>query len=57
METSDTQLPFLDIMINKEGKKGFYGYLFKTNGVKKICLFQIKPTQALFEKHSIFLCS
>ena len=42
VETSDTQLPFLDVMINKEGKKGPYGYLFKTNGLIKICLLQIK---------------
>ena len=53
METGDIQLPFLDIMINKEG---FYGYLFKTKRLKKICLLQIKPPQALPEKHPIFSC-
>ena len=42
METSDTQLSVLDVMINKEGK-GFHGYLFKTNGLKQIYLLQIKP--------------
>ena len=52
METSDTQLPFHDVMINKK-EKGLYGYLFKTNGLKKICLIQIKPLQALLEKYHI----
>ena len=57
METSDSQLPFLDVMISKERKKSFYGYLFKTNGLKKIFLLQIKPPQALLEKNPIFSCS
>ena len=56
-ETSYTQLPFLDAMINKEGKKGLYGYLFKINEIKKICLLQIKAPQALLEKYPIFSCS
>ena len=35
-------------------KKDFYGYLFKANIVKKICLLQMKPPQALLKKHPIF---
>ena len=36
MEANETQLPFLDIMINKEEKR--YLLIF----IEKICLFQIK---------------
>ena len=35
METSDTQLPFLDIMINKEGKKVFMDIYSKPTDSKK----------------------
>ena len=38
-------------------KKDLYGYLFKTNELKKICLLQIKPPQALLEKYPIFTSS
>ena len=55
METSDSQLPYLDVMISKERKISLYGYLFKTNGLKKICLLQIKPPQALLQKISHLL--
>ena len=57
MERIDTQLPLLDAMVNKEGKKGLYGYLLKTNGLRKICLFHIKLPQAMLEKYPIFSCS
>ena len=57
MERSDTQLPLLDAMVNKEGKKGLYGYLLKTNGLRKICIFHIKLPQAMLEKYPIFSCS
>ena len=52
METSDTQLPFLDVMINKEGKKVFIDIYLKPTR-----LLQIKPPQALLEKYPIFSCS
>ena len=51
METSDTQLPFLDIMINKEGKKIFMDiysiptdskrYVFFKSNHSKHCLKNI----------------
>ena len=56
MERTDTQLPFIDIMINQEGKN-IYICLFKINRLKKICLLKIKPPQALLEKHPIFSCT
>ena len=53
METNDTQLPFLGIMINKEGKKRFSRCLFKTNRLKMVCPLQIKPPQALLENYPL----
>ena len=49
MERSDTQLRFLDVLINKD-EINFSEYLFKNNGLKKICLLQIKPPEALLKK-------
>ena len=40
METSDTQLPFLDIMINKEGKKVFMDIYSKLTDLKKHVSFK-----------------
>ena len=56
MESSDTQLPFLDVMINKDGKKVFMDFYSKQTDSKR-CLLQIKSPQALFEKYTIFSCS
>ena len=47
METSDTHLPFVNIMINKDGKKGFDGYLFKTNGLKYVSFKSNQPKHFL----------
>ena len=57
METSDTQLSFLDVMINKEGKKVFMDIHSKPTDLKKICLLQLRPPQTLLEKYYIFSCS
>ena len=40
METSDTQLPFLDVMINKEGKKVFMDIYSKPTGSKSYVSFK-----------------
>ena len=40
METSDTQLPFLDIMINKEGKKVFMDIYSKPTDSKRYVAFK-----------------
>ena len=40
METSDTQLPFLDIMINKEGKKIFLDIYSKPTDSKRYVSFK-----------------
>ena len=39
METSDTQLSFLDVMINKEGKKVFMDIHSKPADLKKYVSF------------------
>ena len=41
METSDTQLPFLDIMINKEGKKVFMDIYSKPTDSKRYVSFKL----------------
>ena len=41
METGDTQLPFLDVMINKEGKKVFMDIYSKPTDHPKHCLRNI----------------
>ena len=56
IETSDNQLLFFDIMINKEGKKVFMDIYSKPLDSKR-CLLHIKPPQALLEKYPIFPCS
>ena len=40
METSDTQLPFLDVMINKEGKMVFMDIYSKPTGSKRYVSFK-----------------
>ena len=40
METSDTQLPFLDVMINKEGKKVFMDIYSKRKDSKRYLSFK-----------------
>ena len=40
METNDTQLPFLDIMINKEGKKVFMDTYSKPADLKRYVSFK-----------------
>ena len=45
IETSDTQPPFPDVMINKEGKKVFMD-IYSKPADSRICLLQIKPPQA-----------
>ena len=48
METSDTQLPFLDIMINKEGKKVFMDIYSKpTDSKRYISLKSNHPSHCL----------
>ena len=54
MERSDTQLRFLNVLINKDDLN-FSEYLFKNNGLKKICLLQIKSREALLKKVSHLL--
>ena len=56
METSDIQFPFLDVVINKEGKKVFMDIYSKPTDSKR-CLLQIKPPQGLLEKYPTFSCS
>ena len=46
MEAIDTQLPFLDIVINKIVKKGFYGYFdiySKPTDSKRYISFKSNP--------------
>ena len=40
METSDIQLPFLDVMINKEGKKVFMDIYSKPTDSKRYVSFK-----------------
>ena len=40
METSNTQLPFLDVMINKEGKKVFIDIYLKPTDSKRYTSFK-----------------
>ena len=48
METSDTQLPFLDIMINKEGKKLFMDiYSNPTDSKRYVSFKSIHPRHCL----------
>ena len=68
MEKSDTQLPFLDIMINKEGKKAFMDIYSKPTDpkrhvsiksnhsrycLKNIPFFLTRRTIMVAEKHSL----
>ena len=50
METSDTQFPFLDIMINKEGKKAF---MIFTHFLKNISSFLARRICMITEKDSL----
>ena len=49
METSDTQLPFLDIMINKEGKKVLMDMYSKSTD--SCVSFKSNHPKKLLEKH------
>ena len=54
MEANETQLPFLDIMINKEGKR--YLLIFIQNQRKDMSLSN-QTTPSILEKYPIFSCS
>ena len=55
MQTSDTQLSFLGVMINKEGKKIFMDIYSQPTDSRRLSPSN-QTTQALLEKHTIFSC-
>ena len=59
LKTSDTisQLPFLFIVINKEGKKVFMNIYSKPTESKRYVSLKSNHPEALLKKHPIFSCS
>ena len=55
METSDTQLPFLDVMINKEGKKVFMDIYSKPNDSKRYVSFKSNHPKHCLKNIPFFL--
>ena len=49
METSDSQPPFLDVTINKEGKKIFMDICSEPTKLKRYVSINSNPPQALLE--------